>query len=159
MIRPATTLAAIAFTAAAFAGPANGQATRVKAGTLSCDISAGIGLIVGSQRQVTCGFTPTRRGQREVYVGDITKLGLDIGATAGGQMIWAVYAPTSQRAYALAGTYAGASAQATVVAGLGANVLVGGSNRTVALQPLSVEGNVGLNVAAGVAGLTLRPAR
>ncbi len=159
MIRPATTLAAIAFTVAAFAGPAESQANRVKAGTLSCDISAGIGLIVGSKRDVTCNFKPSGRGAGEVYVGSIGKLGLDIGATAKGQMIWAVYAPTNRRAYALAGTYAGASAQATVGAGLGANVLVGGSDRTVALQPLSVEGSIGLNLAAGVASLTLRPAR
>ena len=104
-------------------------------------------------------FTPSRRGPREVYVGSISKFGLDLGATSGGEMIWAVYAPTNRRFGALAGHYGGATAEATVGAGVGANVLVGGSNRTVTLQPLSVQGQAGLNVAAGVAGLDLRPAR
>ena len=104
-------------------------------------------------------FTPSEPGPREVYVGGINKFGLDLGATAGGEMVWAVYAPTTRRFGALAGQYSGASAEATVGAGLGANVLVGGSDRTVALQPLSLQGQAGLNVAAGVAELTLRPAR
>ena len=104
-------------------------------------------------------FTPSQPGPREVYVGSITKFGLDLGATAGGEMIWAVYAPTTRKFGALAGDYGGATAEATVGAGLGANVLVGGSDRTVALQPVSVQGQAGLNVAAGVADLQLRPAR
>jgi len=155
----------LAFTAAAFAvaltaAPADAEGIqRVKAGTLSCDISAGIGLIIGSQKQVTCMFTPTNPGPREVYVGTINKFGLDIGATAGGQMVWAVYAPTTRRFGALAGNYGGASAEATVGLGAGVNVLLGGSDRTVALQPVSLEGQVGLNLAAGVAGLDLVPAR
>jgi hypothetical protein len=104
-------------------------------------------------------FTPSQPGPREVYTGSITKFGLDLGATAGGEMIWAVYAPTNRRLGALAGHYGGASAEATVGAGVGANVLVGGSNRTVSLQPVSVQGQAGLNVAAGVAEIDLRPAR
>jgi len=108
---------------------------------------------------VTCMYTPANPGPREVYVGDIAKFGLDLGATSGGQMVWAVYAPTTARYGALAGQYVGATAEATVGAGLGANVLVGGSNRTITLQPLSVQGQTGLNVAAGVGALTLRPAR
>jgi hypothetical protein len=132
---------------------------RIKAGTLTCDISAGLGLIIGSQRQVTCMFTPAQPGPREVYVGVISKFGLDLGATAGGQMAWSVYAPTTLRFGALAGRYGGASAQATVGVGAGVNVLYGGSDRTVSLQPLSVEGQTGLNVAAGVMELTLNPAR
>ena len=104
-------------------------------------------------------FTPSQPGPREVYVGSITKFGLDLGATAGGEMVWAVYAPSSRKFGALAGNYGGATAEATVGAGLGANVLVGGSDRTVALQPVSVQGQAGLNVAASVAELRLRPAR
>ena len=134
-------------------------APRTKAGTLTCDISAGIGLIIASKKNLTCMFTPSQPGPREVYTGSISKFGLDIGATAGGEMVWAVYAPSDRRFGALAGNYGGATAEATVGAGLGANVLVGGSNRTVALQPLSVQGQAGLNVAAGVAELRLRPAR
>jgi Protein of unknown function (DUF992) len=142
----------------ALSAPALAQ-NPVKVGTLSCDISAGIGLIIGSRKEVQCLFTPSEPGPREVYVGSISKFGLDVGATAGGQMVWAVYAPTAGRVAALAGNYGGASAEATVGAGLGANVLVGGSNRTVALQPVSVQGQAGLNLAVGVAGLELRPAR
>lgn len=132
---------------------------RAKVGTLTCDISAGIGLIITSKKEVTCMFTPSQPGPREVYTGSITKFGLDLGATAGGEMVWAVYAPTNRRFGALAGHYGGASAEATVGAGLGANLLVGGNNRTVTLQPVSVQGQAGLNVAAGVAGLDLHPAR
>jgi hypothetical protein len=152
-------LAAIAAAAAlALPAAAMAQAGRTKAGTLTCDISAGIGMIITSHKDVTCMFTPSQPGPREVYVGSINKFGLDLGATAGGQIVWAVYAPTTRRFGALAGHYSGASAEATVGAGLGANVLIGGSNRTVALQPLSVQGQAGLNVAAGVAELNLRPA-
>jgi hypothetical protein len=132
---------------------------RTKAGTLTCDISAGIGLIITSKKEVACMFTPSQPGPREVYTGSITKFGLDLGTTAGGEMVWSVFAPTNRRFGALAGHYGGASAEATVGAGVGANVLVGGSNHTVTLQPVSVQGQTGLNVAAGVAGLDLRPAR
>ena len=104
-------------------------------------------------------FTPSQPGPREVYTGSISKFGLDIGATAGGEMIWAVYAPSTRKFGALAGHYAGASGEATVGAGVGANVLVGGSDRTVSLQPVSVQGQAGLNLAVGVAELNLRPAR
>lgn len=160
MLRPVSAFAALAVAAAvALPDPTMAQANRTKAGTLTCDISGGIGMIIGSQKEVTCMFTPSRRGAREVYVGTIDKFGLDVGATAGGQMIWAVYAPSSRRYGALAGTYTGASGEATVGAGVGANVLVGGSNRTVTLQPVSVQGQAGLNLAVGVASLNLRPAR
>jgi Protein of unknown function (DUF992) len=160
MHRPLIGLAATAVAAVmASPVPTMAQTERVKAGTLTCDISGGIGLIITSHKDVTCMFTPSQPGPREVYVGGINKFGLDIGATAGGEMVWAVYAPTTRRFGALAGNYGGASAEATVGAGLGANVLVGGSDRTIALQPLSVQGQAGLNVAAGVAELVLRPAR
>src|ERR1700736_5800912 len=135
------------------------QAQRIRTGVLNCDVSAGIGLIIGSQRSVNCLFTPDLPGPQEGYFGTITKFGLDIGATAGGAMVWAVYADTSRGYGFLAGEYAGASGEVTVAAGLGANVLVGGSNRTVALQPVSITGQVGLNLALGVANLSIRPAR
>ena len=142
---------------ALFAGPASAQ--RQQFGVLNCDISMGIGLIIGSQRQVNCEFTPDDRRPREIYIGSITKFGLDLGVTAGGQMTWAVHSETTRRAGVLEGAYVGASAEATLGVGLGANVLVGGSNRTVALQPLSIQGQAGLNIAAGVAELRLQLAR
>src|SRR5579859_53457 len=123
---------------------------RVQAGQLTCDISGGIGLIFGSQRTLNCSFTPAVPGPIEFYAGTLTKVGVDIGVTGGGVMVWEVYAPTTRLGGALAGTYGGATAEASVVAGVGANVLIGGNNRTVTLQPLSVQGQAGLNVAAGV---------
>jgi hypothetical protein len=129
----------------------------VAAGSLNCDVSAGMGVIIGSRRSVNCTFTPSQPGfPVELYSGTITKVGIDIGATTAGVLGWLVYAPTSRPIGALGGTYAGATAEATFAVGLGANVLVGGSNRTIALQPVSVQGQTGLNVAAGVAELDLR---
>ena len=160
MHKPLSAIAVVAMAAAlALPIPASAQANRTKVGTLSCDISGGIGLIITSKKDLTCMFTPSQPGPKEVYVGSITKFGLDLGATAGGEMVWAVYAPSTRKFGALAGNYGGETAEATVGAGLGANVLVGGSDRTVALQPVSVQGQAGLNVAAGVADLQLRPAR
>ncbi len=147
--------AAVLAAAAVTAATALAQ-ERIQAGSLTCDVSAGLGLIVGSQRQVYCTFTPAVPGAVEVYTGSITRIGLDLGATAGGVMIWMVYSPTARPAGALAGEYAGPSAEASFIAGLGANVLVGGSGSTVALQPVSVQGQAGLNLAAGIAGLQLQ---
>jgi hypothetical protein len=161
MHRSLSAFAALAVVAAvALPVPTMAQAPdRTKAGTLTCDISAGIGLIIASKKDVTCMFTPSQAGSREVYTGSISKFGLDVGATSGGEMIWAVFAPSDRKFGALAGNYGGASAEATVGAGVGANVLIGGSNRTVTLQPVSVTGQTGLNLAVGVAGLELHPAR
>jgi len=145
MLKPLGAIAVLAVAAAvALPIPASAQANRTKVGTLSCDISGGIGLIITSKKDLTCMFTPSQPGPREVYVGSITKFGLDLGATAGGEMVWAVFAPTNRKFGALAGDYGGATAEATVGVGLGANVLVGGSDRTVALQPVSVQGQAGL---------------
>lgn len=134
------------------------QAERIKAGTLSCDVEGGIGMIIGSHKSMTCQFDPVAPGwMPESYSGSISKLGVDIGATSGGQMVWAVFAAGSPAPGALAGDYGGATAEATFAVGLGANVLVGGSHHTIALQPVSVTGQTGLNLAAGVALLRLRP--
>jgi len=132
---------------------------RTKVGTLTCDISAGIGLIIASKKEVTCMFTPSRPGPRELYTGAITKFGLDVGATTGGEMVWAVDAPSTRRIGALAGHYGSVSVEATVGTDLAANALVGGSDRTVTLQPVSVQGLAGLNLAVGVSGLDLQRAR
>jgi hypothetical protein len=156
MIRFAAALTAATLAFAAV--PAYAQAP-VKVGTLDCDVSGGVGMIVASQKWVRCMFTPAVRGRAEIYEGSISKFGLDLGATSGGRLVWEVYAPTGYRRWALAGNYGGATAEATVGAGVGANVLVGGNDRTVSLQPVSFQGQAGLNVAAGVASLELRPAR
>jgi len=134
-------------------------AQRVKAGVLTCDVSAGIGFIIGSQKTVSCVFAPEPAGPQQVYSGSISKFGLDIGVTSSGVMIWGVFADSvaGPGPGFLAGDYFGATGEVTIAAGLGANVLVGGSNRTVALQPVSVDSSVGLNLAVGVAELHLRP--
>jgi Protein of unknown function (DUF992) len=138
--------------------PADAQPQRVQVGTLACSISAGVGMVVASQRNVSCNFQPDG-GPPEAYTGTMTRIGVDVGFTTGGAMVWGVFAGTNRYAGMLNGTYAGATAEATVAAGLGANVLVGGSNRSVALQPLSVQGQVGLNIAAGVGALELHLAQ
>jgi hypothetical protein len=147
------------FSAVAPASAQSPRPSRPQVGLLDCDISGGFGFIIGSRKEVACTFTPAGNGPREGYVGVITKFGLDIGATGGGVMRWAVFADTTARRGALAGDYVGASAEATVAIGLGANLLVGGSDRTVTLQPLSLQDQTGLNVAAGVTELQLSSVR
>src|SRR2546423_10479931 len=127
-----------------------------QSGTLNCDVSGGIGFVVGSQRQVNCLFTPNYPAPPEQYVGTITKVGLDVGFTSGGQLTWSVLQSTTRRRGVLAGSYAGASAEATIGAGLGANVLVGGNDRSVAPQPLSIQGQGGLQLPARIAGVSLQ---
>jgi hypothetical protein len=132
------------------------QAQAVKAGALSCNVASGFGFIFGSSKAVNCTFSPAGGGPPQHYVGSIDKFGVDIGYTSGGVLVWAVFAPsTSPAPGTLAGSYGGATASATAVVGVGANVLVGGSGSSISLQPISIEGNTGLNVAAGVAALTL----
>jgi len=154
-------VAALVGAAAVAAGatiPADAQPRRVQVGTLACSISAGVGLVVASQRNVSCNFQPDG-GPPEAYTGTMTRVGVDVGFTTGGAIVWGVFADTNRYAGMLSGTYAGATAEATIAAGLGANVLVGGSNQSVALQPLSVQGQVGLNIAAGVGALELHLAQ
>jgi hypothetical protein len=134
-------------------------AAPTKTGVLSCQTSASLGLIVGSHQKLRCQFRPDV-GRPENYVGTINRLGLDLGITAGGALAWAVLAPTNQLGPgALSGKYVGASGDISLGVGAGANLLIGGSNKTVSLQPLSVEGQVGVNLALGVAGLTLQHVR
>ena len=160
MFRTAFAAAVIAATALAMiANPADAQPRRIQVGTLTCSLSAGVGLIVGSQRNVNCLLKGQPGEPEEAYIGTMTRVGLDIGVTTGGAIIWAVFSDTNRYAGMLAGTYTGASAEVSVAAGLGANVLVGGSDRTVALQPLSVQGQVGLDIAAGIGQLELHPVR
>jgi hypothetical protein len=128
-----------------------------EAGTLECDVEGGVGLIVGSQKAMVCRYTSADGTISEPYDGTITKVGLDIGVTDKAVMIWTVIAPTSKLGPgALDGTYAGVSGQATVGVGASANILVGGSDQTISLQPVSVGAQTGLNVAAGIGSIELR---
>jgi hypothetical protein len=133
---------------------------KQRLGTLSCEVAGGIGLLIGSSRAVDCQFKQ-RTGKVERYTGTIGKLGLDVGVTGKSYLSWVVVntEPTTIGQGSLAGTYVGASARASVGVGLGANALVGGNAKNFGLQPLSAEAGLGLNVAAGVSRLQLRPAR
>src|SRR3954449_1228313 len=150
-----------AFTAAlvlCIGGAAQAQ-DRVRVGVLECRGGASVGFIVGSVTHLGCvlrvdGLPDDR------YVATIRKVGLDIGITQETALAWGVFAPVNRLGPGdLAGNYAGAQGSASVGVGLGGNVLVGGSNNSIALQPLSVQGQVGLNVAAGLESLELRPGR
>ena len=160
MFRTACAAAAVAAAALAMVvGPADAQPRQIQVGTLTCSMSASIGLIVGSQKNVNCVLKGQPGEPEEAYSGTMTTIGLDIGVTSGGVIVWTVFADTDRYAGMLAGIYTGATAEVSVAAGLGANVLVGGSNRTVALQPLSLQGQVGLDIAAGIGQLELHPVR
>jgi len=148
-------VAGLALGAAALSTPVY-PAGGVRAGTLTCNESSGWGFVIGSSRDLRCTYSPTS-GKPERYAGTVSKFGVDIGYVSIGQVVWAVVAPTANIAPgSLAGDYGGATASASIAVGLGANVLVGGSGNTIALQPLSVEGNTGLNVAGGIAAITLQ---
>ena len=126
------------------------------AGTLTCQMGPSIGLIIGSGQGMACRFVPNGPYPPEAYVGVMGTVGLDIGITAGGVMAWGVLAPTvGPMRGKLAGTYVGASGAIGVGVGVGANLLFGGTGRSIALQPLSVEGSVGVNLSLGVSSLTL----
>ncbi len=141
---------------AALTTSALAQSGGTKVGVLTCKSSASLGLIIGSRQSVRCSFSPDG-GPSENYVGHIGRLGLDLGVRGGGVMVWTVVAPTNGLHHgALAGHYVGVNADASLGLGVGAKVLIGGSHRSIALQPLSVSGQVGVNLALGVAGLTLR---
>jgi len=155
--RTAGAAAVLAFGMAAMAAVSAHAAGGVKAGVLTCNVDSGWGFIFGSSKGLRCTYSDGKRTER--YVGEIRKFGVDIGYATNGVLVWGVVAPTNTLAPgALAGDYAGASGSAAVGVGVGANVLFGGFDHSVALQPVSVEGMEGLNVAGGIASLTLKPA-
>jgi hypothetical protein len=147
--------AAAAMAGLAFASSADAAPHGVRVGELTCNVASGWGFVFGSSKDLHCTYHGN--GNRyEHYTGSISKFGVDIGYTQGGVLVWGVFAPTSDmRKGALSGDYAGASAQASVGVGAGANVLIGGLDKSIALQPLSVEGIKGLNVAAGIGSISL----
>jgi hypothetical protein len=128
----------------------------VRAGVMTCDMDSGFGYVLGSSRDLHCTFVPAA-GAPEYYAGTISKFGVDIGYVQNAVIVWTVVAPTvALPPGSLTGTYGGATASAMFGVGVGANVLVGGSSDTISLQPVSVEGGTGLNVAGGFASMNLR---
>ena len=142
----------------AMAGPAVSQGpTWTQSGMLSCKLNPSIGFVIFGHQSMECRFVPSIPGPPQFYEGALNTVGIDIGIVGTGGLAWGVLAPTAGiPAGALAGTYVGASGDVALGAGVGANVLVGGSNRSFALQPLSVEGSVALNVTLGLSSLQLR---
>lgn len=154
--RAALGVALLAGVAAAFASPASAQVRRVAAGNLECRGSASVSFIIGSRRTLDCTFR-SKRGYRSRYEGTISRWGIDLGITTRSVLLWGVLAPTANPAPgALAGNYAGVSGGVAWGLGVGANALVGGSSNTIALQPISVEGKTGANIALGIGDLRLR---
>jgi len=150
--------AAVAAVGLMAASAADAAPHGVRVGDLTCNVASGWGFIFGSSKDLHCTFRPSGHS-REHYTGSISKFGVDIGYTEGGVLVWGVFAPTSDlRKGSLEGDYVGASAQASVGVGVGANALTGGFDKSIALQPLSVEGSKGLNVAAGIGSITLHAA-
>jgi hypothetical protein len=149
--------AAVAVASLAVASGANAAPHGVRVGDLTCNVASGWGFVFGSSKDLHCTYRGN--GHVEHYTGSISKFGVDIGYTEGGVLVWGVFAPTSDmRQGALSGDYVGGSAQATVGLGVGANALLGGFDKSIALQPLSVEGSKGLNVAAGIGSISLHEA-
>jgi hypothetical protein len=151
-----TVLGAAAFGVLSLLSSAQAAPSGVNVGTLTCGVASGWGFVFGSSKDLRCVFRQNNK-QNVHYEGSISKFGIDVGYTEGGVLIWGVVAPTSDvRAGSLSGDYAGLTAGATVGVGVGANVLVGGFDKSISLQPLSVSGNEGLNVAGGIGSISLK---
>jgi Protein of unknown function (DUF992) len=139
-----------------FASNSASAQARLAAGTLTCRGNGTVGLILGSSQKLRCEFQRVNNGPRSNYSGRITKVGLSLGVTGRNVLVWTVLASTDQLpGSALSGKYAGVGANASLGVGVGANALIGGSSNSVVLQPLSVQAQTGVNIAAGVSGLRL----
>lgn len=136
------------------------DSNRTTLGILECTIEGGLGLLIGSSKAAECTFTH-QDDSVEQYTGELSKLGIDIGVSGESFLKWVVFTPLGNQigSYALAGQYIGASAGASLGIGLGANALIGGTDKKIGLQPLSIEGKTGLNLAVGLSSLTLDPVR
>jgi hypothetical protein len=154
--RFALTLATAALTAATWLSLPAQAASGVDVGVLKCSEQEGWGFIIGGSQGLNCRFDPNNGAPSEWYTGHVSKLGLDIGHTKGGTITWAVIAPASNlNPGALQGTYGGLTASLAVGSGVGANAMIGGFDRAIQLQPLSVEGLRGTEVTAGVGAIDL----
>jgi len=134
------------------------RAENFRVGRLLCSSTPRVGLVLGSTQALRCVFAALHTSRQYIYEGRIRRVGLDLGVTSAGSLSWAVFARNSRIGPGtLRGNYVGASGNLALGPGLGANVLIGGSRRTVMLQPLSIERSIGINLAAGVTNLALGP--
>ena len=139
------------------ASGAHAQAST-QIGTLACDVSKGVGMFVVQKQTLSCVFRPDR-GKPERYSGTIDQFGVALGEVQKGHLIWGVLAASRVPKGSLAGSYGGVGANASLGVGAGANVLVGGTNNSISLQPISVQGQQGINIAGGVTTVTLKRAK
>jgi len=154
MFRSSIAFAAVVAAVAGMATPAS----ALEAGTLRCQGGEGPGFVVGSDREYSCTFFPSRGGRPYYYEAYLRRFGLDVGVTQGERVTWVVLAATNYVGPgALAGRYVGATASAAIGVGVGANAMVGGLNTSFTLQPLSVSGSRGVSAVGGVASLELVP--
>jgi hypothetical protein len=154
----ATAIAVLSSAAFAADGDAVKKDGRIQMGVLNCEVEGGVGLIVGSSKKMSCTF---KRGQgdhmvKETYLGSISKFGLDVGVTGTQFMKWAVFGPEdADSTEGFNGKYVGVSADGSLGIGFGANALVGGSEKSFVLQPVSIQGQTGLNLAVGVSSMKI----
>ncbi len=152
--------AAVAITGLCVAAGAHAQAPAkggVNAGTLTCNVAGGMGFVFGSSKSLDCIFARSN-GTAEHYTGTVKKFGIDIGFTKEGHIVWMVVAPGAVTPGALEGDYVGGTGSVALGAGMGANALIGGGSKQFSLQPVSIEGSMGLNVAAGLMNIELKKA-
>ena len=129
-------------------------ADGVKLGTLTCQFEGNVGLLIGSVNRGECTFRETN-GNVTVYDASFSRLGVDVGLTGNKTVVWAVFGADGRSNDGLAGSYTGVNAEATAIVGVGANALIGGLENGIILNPVSISGQTGLNVAAGIANLRL----
>jgi hypothetical protein len=149
-------VAGLAATITFASSPANAQHSE-RVGTLECKVAPNVSFVIGSHRTAGCSFYPINSRRAHRYRADLGRIGVDLNISQGGNLVWAVHAH-NKRLYPgdLRGRYVGASANIALGLGLGTNVLWGGSNNTIALQPISGEGSVGVGVSLGVGEIQLR---
>lgn len=151
-------LSVLAAVAGAAPALAQEKAPGVNVGTLTCVVEGKTNFIIGSSATLGCNYKSAAGGPVEYYTGKVEDFGLDIGTTENAMLIWGVLAPSADmKPGALAGNYGGVTAGASLGAGLKANALIGGFDKSIALNPLSIEGQTGVNITVGVSRLSLRP--
>jgi hypothetical protein len=147
-------LALAGMTVAGVAADTKSNSAGFKVGTLTCHFDTSVGWLIGSVKEADCLYKGIN-GEEQLYTAELGRLGVDVGVTGAQTVVWAVIAPGKAQPESLEGTYVGASAEATAIVGLTANALLGGFKKSIALQPVSIGSQTGLNVALGVGSLKL----
>lgn len=147
-------LALVGMTTTSMATDSNSDSAGFKVGTLTCHFDTSVGWLIGSVKEADCLYKGLN-GEEQLYTAELGRLGVDIGVTGAQTVVWAVIAPGKAQPESLEGTYVGASAEATAIVGVTANALLGGFKKSIALQPVSIGAQTGLNIAAGVGSLRL----